>query len=94
MLQCCFNEGRRRSLQTAYEFYYWPSIQGRGEFVRLALEEAGAEYIDVARRPESEGGGVANRNRAPDRAHPPVFCDRLARRPQCLIFQLDPRNGV
>jgi glutathione S-transferase len=43
----------------AYEFYYWPSIQGRGEFVRLTLEEAGAEYIDVARRPESEGGGVA-----------------------------------
>ena len=43
----------------AYEFYYWPSIQGRGEFVRLALEEAGAEYIDVARRPESEGGGAA-----------------------------------
>jgi glutathione S-transferase len=42
----------------AYEFYYWPSIQGRGEFVRLALEEAGADYIDVARRPESEGGGV------------------------------------
>jgi len=33
----------------AYELYYWPSIQGRGEFVRLALEEAGAEYIDVAR---------------------------------------------
>jgi len=34
-----------------YELYYWPSIQGRGEFVRLALEEAGAEYIDVARTP-------------------------------------------
>jgi glutathione S-transferase len=32
-----------------YELYYWPTIQGRGEFVRLALEEAGAEYIDVAR---------------------------------------------
>ena len=32
-----------------YELYYWPSIQGRGEFVRLALEEAGAAYIDVAR---------------------------------------------
>jgi glutathione S-transferase len=32
-----------------YEFYYWPSIQGRGEFVRLALEEAGAAYVDVAR---------------------------------------------
>lgn len=33
-----------------YELYYWPSIQGRGEFVRLALEEAGADYLDVARR--------------------------------------------
>jgi glutathione S-transferase len=33
-----------------YELFYWPSIQGRGEFVRLALEEAGADYVDVARR--------------------------------------------
>ncbi|MEA2862171.1 MAG: glutathione S-transferase [Bradyrhizobium sp.] len=32
-----------------YELYYWPGIQGRGEFVRLALEEAGADYVDVAR---------------------------------------------
>jgi glutathione S-transferase len=32
-----------------YELYYWPSIQGRGEYVRLALEEAGADYADVAR---------------------------------------------
>ena len=35
-----------------YELYYWPSIQGRGEFVRLALEDAGADYVDVARRPK------------------------------------------
>jgi glutathione S-transferase len=41
----------------AYEIYYWPSIQGRGEFVRLALEEAGAEYIDIARKSVDEGGG-------------------------------------
>ena len=33
----------------AYELYYWDGIQGRGEFVRLALEEAGAAYVDVAR---------------------------------------------
>ena len=33
-----------------YELYYWPMIQGRGEYVRLALEEAGAGYADVARR--------------------------------------------
>ena len=34
-----------------YELYYWPGIQGRGEFVRLALEDAGADYVEVARRP-------------------------------------------
>jgi glutathione S-transferase len=33
-----------------YQFYYWPTIQGRGEFVRLALEDAGASYDDVARK--------------------------------------------
>jgi glutathione S-transferase len=38
-----------------YELYYWPSIQGRGEFIRLALEDAGVAYVDVARRK----GGVA-----------------------------------
>lgn len=32
-----------------YELYYWPSIQGRGEFVRLALEDAAAPYRDIAR---------------------------------------------
>lgn len=32
-----------------YELYYWPTIQGRGEFIRLALEDAGADYVDVAR---------------------------------------------
>ena len=31
-----------------YELYYWPGIQGRGEFVRLAFEAAGASYIDIA----------------------------------------------
>jgi glutathione S-transferase len=50
-----------------YELFYWPSIQGRGEFVRLALEQAGAEYIDVARESEAGGMGVpcAMRFRAP-----------------------------
>jgi glutathione S-transferase len=41
-----------------YELFYWPSIQGRGEFVRLALEAAGAAYVDVARR-RGRGLGVA-----------------------------------
>jgi glutathione S-transferase len=34
---------------TPIELYYWPGIPGRGEFIRLALEEAGAAYVDVAR---------------------------------------------
>jgi glutathione S-transferase len=42
-----------------YELYYWPGIQGRGEFARLALEEAGAPYRDVALVPEARGGGSA-----------------------------------
>lgn len=42
-----------------YELYYWPGIQGRGEFIRLALEEAGADYVDVARRSERNGMGMA-----------------------------------
>ena len=41
-----------------YKLYYWPTIQGRGEFVRLALEQAGARYVDVARLSKKEGGGV------------------------------------
>ena len=41
-----------------YELYYWPTIQGRGEFVRLALEEAGCAYVDVA-RVTGKGAGVA-----------------------------------
>src|ERR1051325_11724252 len=37
----------RRNAMT-YELWYWSGIPGRGEFVRLALEEAGADYIDIA----------------------------------------------
>jgi glutathione S-transferase len=57
-----------------YELYYWPTIQGRGEFVRLALEAAGAEYVDVARLPANQGRGMAALMAAlHDRAieHPP-----------------------
>jgi glutathione S-transferase len=44
--------------EVRYELYYWPGIQGRGEFVRLAFEEADVPYVDVARLPRAEGGGV------------------------------------
>jgi glutathione S-transferase len=56
-----------------YRLFYWPEIQGRGEFVRLALEESGADYVDVARQ-SGKGLGVAALLRflnARNIAHPP-----------------------
>jgi glutathione S-transferase len=41
-----------------YQLHYWPGLQGRGEFVRLALEEARADYVDIVRAPKERGGGV------------------------------------
>ena len=68
-----------------YELYYWAGIQGRGEFVRLALEEAGADYVDVAR----EAGGEAEMLRLLDGAdieHPP-FAPPYLRAEDLLIGQ-------
>jgi glutathione S-transferase len=48
---------RQATERDTYELHYWPTIQGRGEFVRLALEYAGIAYIDVARGPIDAGGG-------------------------------------
>jgi glutathione S-transferase len=46
-----------------YELFYWPGIQGRGEFARLVLEDAGVDYVDVAREP----GGMPKLMRALDK---------------------------
>ena len=46
-----------------YRLYYWPEIQGRGEFVRLALEDAGAPYVDVLRH--SSGPSSFPKRQAP-----------------------------
>lgn len=53
-----------------YELHYWPTIQGRGEFVRLALEHAALPYRDIARLPKSKGGGEDALWKSLDRAHP------------------------
>ena len=58
----------------SYELHYWPTIQGRGEFVRLALEAAGAAYVDVARGAEDSGQGLPSmlrHLRDGNLAHPP-----------------------
>jgi glutathione S-transferase len=67
----------------AYELYYWPTIQGRGEFVRLALEEADADYIDVAR--ESEG--VAVMLRMMGRTEHPPFAPPFLKDGETIIGQ-------
>src|SRR3546814_11928320 len=56
-----------------YRLYYWPGIQGGGEFVRLALEEAGVAYVDVG-MDEAEGGleAVQALMDAPGAVHPPL----------------------
>ncbi|WP_231132069.1 glutathione S-transferase [Salinisphaera orenii] len=51
-----------------YELYYWPGIPGRGEFIRLALEDAGADYIDVGQR---DGAGAVARSLYDDTTGPP-----------------------
>jgi glutathione S-transferase len=86
-----------------YELYYWPHIPGRGEFIRLALEAAGAEYVDVGRLPETEGGGrpgVARLLEAQPNGRTP-FAPPLLKAGELLISQtanilhyLGPRLGL
>jgi hypothetical protein len=79
-----------------YQLFYWPSIQGRGEFVRLALEEAGAAYDDVARK----GGGMDRmlammegaRDRRPPFAPPFLKAGKLVIAQVAeILFYLGPR---
>jgi len=68
-----------------YELYYWPEIQGRGEFVRLALEDAGVEYVDVARR---RGGTSAMLKLLDDeRVKTPSFAPPFLKAGKLLIGQ-------
>ena len=86
-----------------YQLHYWPSIQGRGEFVRLALEAAGADYVDVARGDEASGQGM------PAMAHyledasvnrPPFACPflvdgkRVIGQTAAILLYLGPRLGL
>ena len=65
-----------------YELYYWPSIQGRGEYVRLALEEAGANYVDVARQ-----RGVPVMMRMMDEGATPPFAPPFLKAGKLVIGQ-------
>ena len=86
-----------------YQLYYWPTIQGRGEFVRLALEAAGASYIDVARGDESRGQGVGAMMElidSPQVTHPPFAPPFLVKgkvivaQTAAILLYLGPRLGL
>jgi glutathione S-transferase len=66
-----------------YELYYWPGIQGRGEYVRLALEDAGAEYADVARGPR----GVAAMMKMMEAKTTPPFAPPFLKAGKLVIGQ-------
>lgn len=87
----------------AYQLHYWPTIQGRGEFVRLALEAAGADYVDVARGCEDAGQGVpamlhfleSSEVKYPPFA-PPFLVDgrRVIAQTAAILLYLGPRLGL
>lgn len=85
-----------------YKLYYWPAIQGRGEFVRLALEQAGAEYDDVARR-RGRGLGIRAMDQLlgnGDLDHPPFAVPALQdgelviSQTAAILMYLAPRLGL
>jgi glutathione S-transferase len=81
-----------------YELYYWPGIQGRGEYVRLALEEAGADYADVSR---SARGMAAMMKLMETRGGTPPFAPPFLKAGKLVIgqaanilFYLGSRHGL
>jgi glutathione S-transferase len=87
-------------MATTYELYYWPTIQGRGEFVRLALEEAGAPYVDVARAPGGVRAMMRMLENVPGGGVPPFAPPFLASGKLVLaqtaniLLYLGPRHGL
>ncbi|HET7197769.1 MAG TPA: glutathione S-transferase [Burkholderiales bacterium] len=82
-------------MSRAYLLYYWPSIQGRGEFVRLALEDAQARYEDVARGPG--GIGKMERQMARHNVFAPPFLVHgkvVVAQTANILFYLGPRLGL
>src|SRR5690242_8438844 len=69
-----------------YELYYQPSIQGRGEFIRLPLEDADADYVDVARDPNFGRPGIMKFLEDPSLDYPP-FAPPFLKAGKLLISQ-------
>lgn len=84
----------------AYELYYWDGIQGRGEFVRLALEEAGADYIDITRQPRRGTSAMIDIMESQSEPHipfaPPFLKDGdlIISHVANILFYLGPKLGL
>jgi glutathione S-transferase len=87
----------------AYELFYWDGLQGRGEFVRLALEESGADYIEVARAPDKEGlgtGAMMDVMKSKSEPHPPFAPpflkdgDLVVAQTANILMYLGPKLGL
>lgn len=72
-----------------YELFYWPGLAGRGEFVRLVLEETGVSWVDVARKPAKDGGGMdaIRRILETDLGQTPGFAVPMLRRGDVAVSQ-------
>jgi glutathione S-transferase len=84
-----------------YHLYYWPTIQGRGEFVRLALEAAGADYVDVGRTAEGPDFGAVSAVLWGEEPGPPAFAPpvldvggRLVAQTATILLYLGDRHGL
>jgi glutathione S-transferase len=83
-----------------YELYYWPTIQGRGEFVRLALEEAGADYVDIARKGKRGVAAMKKLIDSPRIKRPPYAPpflkagDAIVAQTANILLYLGPRLGL
>ncbi len=69
-----------------YELFYWPTIQGRGEFVRLALEAADADYLDIARESGAGMAAMTALMEEPSLARPP-FAPPFLRAGKLIVAQ-------
>lgn len=94
---------QKSSKDVPYELIYWPGIPGRGEHIRLALEEAGATYTDSAHQKDGINSVLSqiDAKNLGDASNPPPLAPPILKHGDLLISQtsnilmyLAPRLGL
>ncbi|KAF9877843.1 putative glutathione s-transferase [Colletotrichum karsti] len=94
---------QKSSKDVPYELIYWPGLPGRGEHIRLALEEAGAEYTDTAHKEDGIKEVLAqiDDKNIGDELNPPPLAPPILKHGDLLLSQtpnilqyLGPRIGL